>query len=170
MTETCREHGYAPTDSPGSDSALLCCVILQVSHCPAKSGVIRVDNYWCRSAFLSCAPRSSVDAPGTHFITVFCDDQKVANDLAHQPIALPRSNNMYSCVSIALCVLCVWGVQVPLPPMVVDVLSAQGEKVVPDSLARLHAVARNIEHLRRSARASAHLQDPAGASSRSVVQ
>ena len=33
--------------------------------------------------------------------------------------------------------------------MVVDILSAQGEKVVPDSIARLHAVARNIESLKR---------------------
>eukprot|EP01036_Dinobryon_divergens_P038601 gene38601-50697_t len=88
----------------------------QVPHCPVKKGVIRVDNYWCRSAFISSKPTAAsamtaVDVPGMHFVTVFCDDQKV-----------------------------------PLPPMVVDILSAQGEKVVPDSIARLHAVARTIEN------------------------
>ena len=35
--------------------------------------------------------------------------------------------------------------QVPLPPRVVDVLSAQGEKVVPASLHRLHQVARDLQ-------------------------
>ena len=52
----------------------------EVAHCPSKHGVIRVDNYWCRSAFLSQAPpigAPSVDSPGTRFVTVFCDDQKV---------------------------------------------------------------------------------------------
>eukprot|EP00607_Mallomonas_marina_P004631 CAMPEP_0182428182 /NCGR_PEP_ID=MMETSP1167-20130531/21295_1 /TAXON_ID=2988 /ORGANISM="Mallomonas Sp, Strain CCMP3275" /LENGTH=273 /DNA_ID=CAMNT_0024610917 /DNA_START=295 /DNA_END=1116 /DNA_ORIENTATION=- len=96
----------------------------EAPNCAVKNGVIRVDNYWCRSAFISSPSSSSssfsassvpsVDRPGMKFVTVFCDDQKV-----------------------------------PLPPMVVDILSAQGEKVVPDSISRLHAVARGIESMRR---------------------
>lgn len=94
----------------------------EAPQCPVKSGVIRVDNYWCKSVFISAATTpaspsegvSPVDVPGMRFVSVFCDDQKV-----------------------------------PLPPMVVDILSAQGEKVVPDSIARLHAVARGIEASRR---------------------
>ena len=50
---------------------------------------------------------AAVDLPGTSFITLFCDDQKV-----------------------------------PLPPTIVDILSKQGEKLVPDSISSLHEVAR----------------------------
>lgn len=93
---------------PDRNAIVLVSRSTEAPHCPAKSGVIRVDNYWCRSAFM--ASSSSIDSIGTSFVTVFCDDQKV-----------------------------------PLPPMVMDILSSQAEKVVPASIARLHAVARGVQ-------------------------
>jgi len=60
---------------------------------------------------------SAVDLPGTSFITLFCDDQKV-----------------------------------PLPTTIVDILSKQGEKLVPDSITSLHEVARGVEKERQRLR------------------
>jgi hypothetical protein len=60
---------------------------------------------------------AAVDLPGTSFITLFCDDQKV-----------------------------------PLPPTIVDILSKQGEKLVPDSISSLYEVARGVEKERQEKR------------------
>ena len=60
---------------------------------------------------------AAVDLPGTSFITLFCDDQKV-----------------------------------PLPTTIVDILSKQGEKLVPDSISSLHEVARGVEKERQRLR------------------
>ena len=71
---------------------------------------------------------AAVDLPGTSFITLFCDDQKV-----------------------------------PLPPTIVDILSKQGEKLVPDSISSLYEVARGVERERTQKREEATLPPAAGA-------
>ena len=87
---------------------------------PPKDGVIRVDNYWCHSAYLSIPKQSpngnvtpmiaSLDKPGMKFVTIFCDDAKV-----------------------------------PLPRQVVDMIAKHAEKMVPTSIEKLHLVAKDAE-------------------------
>lgn len=94
---------------------------------PAIDGVIRVDSYWCHSTII--ADNSSNN-----------ESEGVKGDVDSP--------------GLRFVTLFCDDQRVPLPAALVDIISAQGEKVVPGAIERLHEVAYQIQQQQQPNRSS----------------